>query len=194
VHCEECRRHAAARVQELPAAQAEMLAVQVGEIVDPRLDLLLCSALRGREILTVGNNLSGNRRCRRCRLRARDEALLSFTKPSAHHFSSLVDGRSACCTLSAWRRSASGCFRAVSRLARRTFPPRSKIASQPRMTRRIQRSNLYDRKRSNPTAALSQTHLGSDRFQDSRSNHSLAEWSASLPPGGHLGAARHSCG
>src|SRR5205085_5963173 len=137
VHCEECRRHAAARVQELPAAQAEMLAVQVGEIVDPRLDLLLCSALRGREILTVGNNLSGNRRCRRCRLRTRDKALLSFTKPSAHHFSSLVDGRSACCTLSAWRRSASGCFRAVSRLARRTFPPRSKIVSQPRMTRRF---------------------------------------------------------
>jgi len=27
------------------------------------------------------------------------------------------------------------------------------------MTRRIQRSNLYDRKRSNPTVALSQTHF-----------------------------------
>src|SRR5262245_53964416 len=85
VHCEECRGHAAARVQELPAAQAEVLAVLVGELVDPRLDLLLCSALRGREILAVGNNLSGNRRCRRCRLGTRDEALLSFTKPSAHH-------------------------------------------------------------------------------------------------------------
>ena len=84
VHCEECRRHAATRVQELPAAQAEVLAVQVGELVDPRLDLLLCCALRGREILAVGNNLSGNRRCRRCRLGTRDEALLSFTKPSAH--------------------------------------------------------------------------------------------------------------
>ena len=84
VHCEECRRHAATRVQELPAAQAEVLAVQVGEFVDPRLDLLLCCALRGREILAVGNNLSGNRRCRRCRLGTRNKALLSFTKPSAH--------------------------------------------------------------------------------------------------------------
>ena len=84
VHGEECRRHAAARVQELPAAQAEVLAVQVSELVDPRLDLLLCSALRGREILAVGNNLSGDRRCRRCRLGTRDEALFSFTKPSAH--------------------------------------------------------------------------------------------------------------
>ena len=65
VHGEECRRHAATRVQELPAAQAEVLAVQVGELIDPRLDLLLCSALRGREILAVGNNPSRNRRCRR---------------------------------------------------------------------------------------------------------------------------------
>jgi hypothetical protein len=31
---------------------------------------------------------------------------------------------------------ASGCFRVVSRLARRTVPPRSKIASQPRKERR----------------------------------------------------------
>ena len=84
VHCEECRRHAAARVQELPAAQAELLAVQVGEFVDPRLDLLLCSALRGREIFAIGNDLSRNRRCRRCRFGTRDEALFSLTKPSAH--------------------------------------------------------------------------------------------------------------
>src|SRR5262245_65074368 len=54
VHAEECRRHAAARVQELPAAQAEVLAVDVGELVDPRLDLLLRVALRGRKILAVG--------------------------------------------------------------------------------------------------------------------------------------------
>ena len=47
VHGEECRRHAAARVQELPTAQAKVLAVQVGELVDSRLDLLLRSALRG---------------------------------------------------------------------------------------------------------------------------------------------------
>jgi len=37
------------------------------------------------------------------------------------------------------------------------FLPRSKIALQLRITRRIQRSNLYDGKQSNPTAALSQT-------------------------------------
>src|SRR6266436_242289 len=84
VHAEECRRHATARVQELPAAQAEVLAVHVGELVDPCFDLLLRSALRGREILAVGNNLSRNRRCRRCRLCAGDETLFSLTKPGAH--------------------------------------------------------------------------------------------------------------
>ena len=46
------------------------------------------------------------------------------------------------------------------------------------MTRRIQRSNLYDRKRSNPAAALSQTHFASDRFQNSRTKHLLAEWTS----------------
>jgi hypothetical protein len=84
VHGEECRRHAAARVQELPAAQAKVPAVDVGELVDPRLDLLLHGALRGRQILAVGNNLGGNRRCRRRRLRARDQTLLSLAKPGTH--------------------------------------------------------------------------------------------------------------
>jgi hypothetical protein len=84
VHGEERSRHAAAGVHELPAAQAQPLAVRVGELVDPRLDLLLDGALRRRKILAVGNNLSGNRRCRRCRLSARNEALFSFTKPTAH--------------------------------------------------------------------------------------------------------------
>ena len=84
IHGEERRRHAAACVQELPAAQAEVLAVHVRELVDPCLDLPLRRALRGREIFAVGNNLSRYRRCRRCRLRARDETLLSLTKPSAH--------------------------------------------------------------------------------------------------------------
>ena len=84
IHGEECRRHAAARMQELSAAQAEVLAVLVGELVDPCLDLLLRSALRRRQILAVGNNLSGNWRWRRCCLRARDETLLSLTKPGAH--------------------------------------------------------------------------------------------------------------
>ena len=89
VHGEEGRRHAAARAHELPAAQAEAPAVHVGELVDPRLDLLLGSALRGRKILAVGNDLSRNRRCGRCRLSARDETLFSLTKPGAHCFSSL---------------------------------------------------------------------------------------------------------
>ena len=71
-------------VQELPAAQAEMLAVEVSEFVNPRLDLLLRRALWWREILAVGNNLGGNRRWGRCRLGARDEALFWFTKPRAH--------------------------------------------------------------------------------------------------------------
>src|SRR5262245_20873401 len=96
VHGEECRRHAAARVQELPAAQAEVLAVLVGELVDPRLDLLLCGALRGWKILAVGNNLSGDRRCRGCRFGTRDEALLSFAKPSAHRSPPLL-------IVAAWR-------------------------------------------------------------------------------------------
>src|SRR6185436_17156032 len=81
VHGEECRRHATARVQELPTAQAEVLAVQVGKLVDSRLYLLLRSALGSREILPVGNTLGRNGSCRRCRLGTRDEALFSLTKP-----------------------------------------------------------------------------------------------------------------
>jgi len=38
---------------------------------------------------------------------------------------------------------------------------------------------LYDRKRNNPAATLSQTHFASDRFQNSRTKHLLAEWSTS---------------
>jgi hypothetical protein len=91
VHCEERRRHAAARVQELPAAQAEAIAVHVGELVDPRLDPLLRGALRGREILSVGDDLGGNRGSSRCRLGARDEALFSFTKPTAHRSPPLLE-------------------------------------------------------------------------------------------------------
>src|SRR6201982_3366652 len=84
VHGKKSCRHAAARVQELPAAQTEVLAVHVGELVDPRLDLLLDSALRRREILAVGHDLGRYGRWRRCRLRACDETLFSFTKPRAH--------------------------------------------------------------------------------------------------------------
>jgi hypothetical protein len=79
VHGEECGCHATACVQELPTAQAEMLAVRVGELVDPRLDLLLRGALRGWKILAIRHDLGRNRRCRRCSLGACDEALFSFT-------------------------------------------------------------------------------------------------------------------
>ena len=103
--------------------------------------------------------MSGDRRCRRCHFGTRDEALLSFTKPSAHRSPPLLMIEARRLLLPAWRLRASGCFRAVSR------PARLKIASQSRMTRRIQPSNFHDRKRSNPAAALSQTHFASERFQ-----------------------------
>src|SRR6185312_8816536 len=51
-----------------------------------RLDLLLDGALPGRKILAVGDDLGRNRRCGRCGLGARDEALFSFTEPNTHGF------------------------------------------------------------------------------------------------------------
>ena len=86
VHGDERRRHAAARAEELPAVQAQPLGVGVGELVDPRLDPLLGGALRRRQILAVGDDLGRNRRCRRGRLGACDEALFPFTEPITHRF------------------------------------------------------------------------------------------------------------
>ena len=48
VHCEKGRGHAAARVQELPAAQAQPFAVSVSKFVNSSFNLLLNGALRGR--------------------------------------------------------------------------------------------------------------------------------------------------
>src|SRR5258707_2105378 len=45
-HGEEGGGHAAAGAQELPPAQAQPLAVEVGQLEDPPLDALLCFALR----------------------------------------------------------------------------------------------------------------------------------------------------
>ena len=140
VHGEKRRRHAAACVQELPAAQAEVLAVHVRELVDPCLDLLLRRALRGRKILAVGNNLGRYRRCRRCRLRARDETLFSLTEPAAHGSPPFFVGhrQSGRCPCGP---CAFGHSRSVKGPARRTFPGSTKheaiaLASSPGETTR----------------------------------------------------------
>ena len=72
--------------QELPAVQAQPAGIGVGELVDARLDPLLGGALPGRQILAVGDDLGRNRRCRRCRLGACDEALFAFAEPNTHRF------------------------------------------------------------------------------------------------------------
>ena len=63
VHGEEGRRHAAARLHELPAAQPEPFAVLVGELEDAPLDTLLRFALRRGKVLAVRYNLGRYRRC-----------------------------------------------------------------------------------------------------------------------------------
>jgi len=98
VHREKGRGHAAARVQELPAAQSEPFAVGIGKLVDSRFHLLLNGALRGREVLAVRYDLGGNRRRRRCCFGAGNEALFSVTQPTAHGSPPLfVDMDSAGC-------------------------------------------------------------------------------------------------
>ena len=53
VHCEKGRGHAAARVQELSAAEAQPFAVSISELVNSSFNFLLNGTLRGREILAV---------------------------------------------------------------------------------------------------------------------------------------------
>ena len=84
LHGEEGRGHAAAGRHELPAAEAQLLAVLVSQFENPPLDTLLHLALRGRKILTIRNDLSRYRRCSRSRLGSCDKALFSFAKPTAH--------------------------------------------------------------------------------------------------------------
>ena len=64
VHGEEGSGHAATRLHELPAAQAEPLAVVVGKLEDALFDALLRVALRRRQKLAVGNYLGWYRRGR----------------------------------------------------------------------------------------------------------------------------------
>ena len=84
VHGQKSGGHAAARLHELPAAQAEPLAVGVGQLEDAPLDALLRLALRRRKILAIGHDLGRYRGCGRSRLGTCDETLFSFTEPTAH--------------------------------------------------------------------------------------------------------------
>ena len=70
--------------QELPAAQAELLAVLVGQLDDPPLDALLRVALRRRKILAVGHDLGRYRRCRGGFFSSCNKAHFSVAKPTAH--------------------------------------------------------------------------------------------------------------
>ena len=90
LHGKEGGGHATAGRHELPPAQAELLAVLVGQFENPPLDAFLRLALLGRKILTVGNNLGRYWRCRGSGLGSRDKALFSFAKPTAHVTSSLL--------------------------------------------------------------------------------------------------------
>jgi len=76
--------HAAAGRHELPTAQAELLAILVGQFEHPALDVLLRLTLPRRQVLTVGNNLGRYGGRSRSRLGPRDKALFSFAKPTAH--------------------------------------------------------------------------------------------------------------
>ena len=84
LHGKEGGGHAAAGRHELPAAQAQLLAVLVGQFENPPLHTLLHLALRGRKILAVGNNLGRYRRCSRSFLSSCDKTHFSFAKPTAH--------------------------------------------------------------------------------------------------------------
>ena len=81
---QESRGHAAAGRHELPAAEAQLLAVLVGQFEDPPLDAFLRLALSGRQILAVGNNLRRYRGRGRSLFGSRDKTLFSFAQPAAH--------------------------------------------------------------------------------------------------------------
>ena len=84
IHGEESSGHAAARLHELPTAQAEPLAVNVRQLEDAPFDALLRLALPRRKILAVRNDLGRNRGCGRSRFGACDKTLFSFAEPTTH--------------------------------------------------------------------------------------------------------------
>ena len=90
LHGQKCGGHAAARVHELPAAQAEPLGVGIRQLQDPPLEALLRLALRRRKIFAVRYDLGRDRRRSRSRFGTRDEALFAFTEPGTHRHSSLL--------------------------------------------------------------------------------------------------------
>src|SRR6516164_5285155 len=70
VHSYKGGGHATACLHELPAAQAEPFAVDVGQLQNSPLDTLLLLALRRWKILAVRYDLGGYRGCRRSRFSA----------------------------------------------------------------------------------------------------------------------------
>src|SRR6516165_7608432 len=76
--------HAAACLHELPAAQAEPFAVNIGQLQNSPLDALLRLALRRWKILAVRYDLGGYRSCGRSRFSACDKTLFSFAEPTTH--------------------------------------------------------------------------------------------------------------
>ena len=84
LHRKEGGGHATPGGHELPAAQAKLLGVLIGELENPPLYTFLRLALLGRKILAVGNDLSWYGCCSRSCFSAGHKAHFSFAKPTAH--------------------------------------------------------------------------------------------------------------
>src|SRR5215472_10533611 len=95
VHGEKGRSHAAARLHELPPAQAKPLTADVGQLKDPPLHALLCLALRRREIFSIRHDLGRYRGRGGSRFSSGYQALFSFAEPTTHRRRSWFCLRSA---------------------------------------------------------------------------------------------------
>src|SRR5262249_59689136 len=82
VHGEKGRSHAAARLHELPPAQAKPLTADVGQLKDPPLHALLCLALRRRGIFSIRHDLGRYRGCGGNRFSSPYPAVVSVAGPT----------------------------------------------------------------------------------------------------------------
>src|SRR6516164_10629125 len=84
VHSYKGGGHATACLHELPTAQAEPIAIDVGQLQNSPLDALLRLALWRWKIFAVRYDLGGYRGCGRSRFSACDKTLFSFAEPTTH--------------------------------------------------------------------------------------------------------------
>src|SRR5437899_6654955 len=84
VHSYKGGGHAAACLHELPTAQAEPFAVDVGQLQNSPLHAFLRLALRRWKILTVRYDLGGKRGCDRSCFSTCDKPLFSLAEPTTH--------------------------------------------------------------------------------------------------------------